>query len=53
MSQKSGKEPERKKCLDCKEMFPIKRAWQKYCSSRCCYRAWDKQNPRVKRKEIN
>lgn len=35
-------------CRYCSIEYTPKRDWQKYCSSNCRVKAWDKDNPRVK-----
>jgi hypothetical protein len=33
---------------DCGKTFHPQRHWQKFCSTRCRFRAWDADNPRVR-----
>jgi hypothetical protein len=37
-----------KKCKICGKKFAIKRFWQKYCSKKCGWKAWDLKHPRAK-----
>lgn len=38
-----------KKCEECKELFEANRKWQRFCSPRCRFDNWDKNNPRSKK----
>lgn len=40
------------KCNRCAEEFEPVRYWQKYCSVKCRYDAWDENNPRVRRPAV-
>lgn len=44
---KREREPIIKVCENCEDDFPINRPFQKYCSRRCCWEAWNKRHPRT------
>lgn len=35
-------------CEQCGEKYSQYRSWQRFCSSLCKFRAWDKKHPRTK-----
>lgn len=35
------------KCKECGKPFQAKREWQKFCSDRCRWECWEKNNPRM------
>lgn len=41
-----------RRCKNCNRNFYWVRKWQKFCSEICRWENWEKNNPRVKRKEL-
>lgn len=42
------KELEEVTCKYCQKVFEAKRKWQKYCDSKCRWKYWAQNNPRIK-----
>jgi hypothetical protein len=44
------RDPKERRCSyeDCGRAFGPRRAWQRFCSERCRYKAWELENPRVR-----
>lgn len=36
-------------CIECGKEIKKSRKWQRFCSQKCRYKNWDKENPRVKK----
>ena len=41
----------KRRCPNCKKLFPPRREWQIFCTSRCRWAAWDASHPRVMQTE--
>lgn len=46
--KKAMKNYSQSSCEWCGEKFSVKRRWQKFCSSLCRFKDWDKNHPRTK-----
>jgi hypothetical protein len=44
------RDPKQRQCLyeECGRTFRPTREWQRFCSTRCRYRMWNEENPRVR-----
>lgn len=46
---KKRREIERRSCDECGTSFGVTRSWRRFCSQRCQFKSWDRENPRQKR----